>query len=170
MDAYGRREADLDREVALARLGAAQRDAARSQLSAPQAGYVLTPNLAEQEGVRLEAGEVFCQVSPLDTLRVEIGISESDVDRIRPGETLRLKVLGFPDRQFRGRVTEVAWQGEPMKPGHPAVFKVLGWVANPGPTLRSGMTGRARIDVVPDTLLARWGRGLWRWIRMSFWM
>ncbi len=170
MDAYGRREADLDREVALARLGAAQRDVERSQLLAPQAGYVLTPDLAEREGVRLEAGEVFCQVSPLDTLRVEVGISESDVDRIRPGETLRLKVLGFPDRQFRGRVTEVAWQGEPGLPGHPAVFKVLGWVANPGPTLRSGMTGRARIDVAPDTLLARWGRALWRWIRMGFWM
>ncbi len=170
MDSYGRREADLDREVALARLTAAERDAARSQLTAPQAGYVLTPDLAEREGTRLEAGEVFCQVSPLDTLRVEVGITESEVDRIRPGETLRLKVLGFPDRQFRGHVSEVSWQGEPTQTGRPAVFKVLGWVANPGPALRSGMTGRARIDVAPDTLLTRWGRGLWRWLRMGFWL
>jgi len=170
VDAYARREAELDREVALARLNAAENAAARSQLTAPQTGTVLTPDLAERVGTRLEPGEVFCQVSPLDTLRVEIGVSETDVARIHPGESLRLKVLGFPDRQFRGRVTEVSWQGEPTGRGRPTVFKAMGWVANPGPTLRSGMTGRARIDVAPDTLLARWGRGIWRWLRMGFWM
>ncbi len=169
-DPYGRRMAELHREQALARLGAAERDDRRAHLTAPVTGYVLTPNLRELEGAYLEAGDVFCQVSPLDTLRVEIGASEMDVARIRPGQTLRLKVLAFPDRQFRGRVTEVSWDGEPTKPGRPSVFKVVGWIANPGPSLRSGMTGRARIDVGRDTLLARALRGLWRWFRMEFWI
>jgi GAF domain-containing protein len=169
-DAYARRLADLEREGALARLTAAERDQARAQILAPQAGYVLTPDLARLEGRRLAAGDVFCQVSRLDTLRAEIGVSEADVARIRPGQTLRLKVLGFPDRQFRGRVSEVSWMGESTRPGRPTVFKVMGWVANPGSALRSGMTGRARIDVQPDTLLARWMRGVWRWLRMGFWM
>ena len=70
-------------------------------------------------------------------------------------------IVEDPDRQFRGRVTEVSWLGEPTRPGRPAAFKVLGWVANPGAAMRSGMTGRARIDVRPDTLLARWTRGVW---------
>lgn len=169
-DAYARRQADLEREGALARLSAAERDQARAQILAPQAGYVLTPDLARLEGRRLAAGDVFCQVSRLDTLRAEIGVSEADVARIRPGQTLRLKVLGFPDRQFRGRVSEVSWMGEPTRPGRPTVFKVMGFVANPGSALRSGMTGRARIDVQPDTLLSRWLRGVWRWLRMGFWM
>ncbi|MGH7725665.1 MAG: efflux RND transporter periplasmic adaptor subunit [Candidatus Eiseniibacteriota bacterium] len=169
-DPFARRMAELDREGAMARLAALERDNARSQLTAPVTGYVLTPNLAERAGTYLEAGEVFCQVSPLDTLRVEIGVSETDVARIRPGQTLRLKVLGYPDRQFRGRVTEVSWQGEPSRPGRPTVFKVLGFVANPGPTLRSGMTGRARVDVSPETLIVRWLRGVWRWLRMGFWL
>ena len=95
---------------------------------------------------------------------------DTDVARIRPGQTLRLKVLGYPDRQFRGRVTEVSWLGEPTHPGQPAAFKILGWVANPGSALRPGMTGRARVDVQADTLMARWTRGVWRWLRMGFWM
>jgi len=169
-DAYARRLADLDRESALARLTAAEGEQARTQLIAPTGGFVLTPSLEALEGRRLEEGEIFAQVSPLDTLRVEIGVSEADVARIRPGQTLRLKVLGFPDRQFRGTIHEVAWMGEPTGHGRPAVFKVLGRVANPQGQLKSGMTGRARIDVSPDTLLSRWTRGLWRWIRMSFWM
>lgn len=169
-DPFARRMADLDRERALARLAAAERDDRRAHLTAPVTGYVLTPNLKEREGSYLLAGDVFCQVSPLDTLRVEAGVSETDISRIRPGQTLRLKVLAFPDRQFRGRVTEVSWGGEPTKPGRPSVFKVVGWVANPGPSLRSGMTGRARIDVGRDTILARFLRGFWRWLRMGFWL
>ena len=169
-DAYARRLADLDRESALARLAAAQGELSRAQLIAPTGGFVLTPSLEALEGRRLEEGEIFAQVSPLDTLRVEIGVSEADVARIRPGQALRIKVLGFPDRQFRGTVHEVAWMGEPTAHGRPAVFKVLGRVANPNGLLKSGMTGRARVDVAPDTLLSRWTRGLWRWIRMSFWM
>jgi hypothetical protein len=157
-------------EVVSARLAAVGVEDRRGRLVAPVDGVVLTPNLSERVGSWLEAGEVLMQVSPLDTLRVEIGVSESDVARIRPGQPLRVKVLGFPDRQFRGRVDEVAWLGEPTHPGRPAVFKVLGHVANPNGLLKSGMTGRARIDVTPDTLLSRWARGLWRWLRMSFWM
>ena len=30
------------------------------------------------------------------------------------------------------------------------------------------MTGRARVDVGVETLLSRAGRGLWRWLRLSF--
>jgi len=169
-DAYARRLADLEKESALARLAGAEGEQARAQLVAPLSGFVLTPDLEALEGRRLEEGDVFAQVSPLDTLRVEIGVSEAEVARIHPGESLRLKVLGFPDRQFRGTVTEVAWAGEPTAAGRPAVFKVLGRVANPNGLLKSGMTGRARVDVAPDTLLSRWLRGFWRWLRMSFWM
>lgn len=169
-DAYARRLADLEREGALAQLSAAELDQSRTQILAPRAGYVLTPDLGALEGRRLAAGDVFCQVSRLDTLRVEVGVSEAEVTRIRPGQSLRLKVLGFPERQFKGQVGEVAWMGESTRPGQPAAFKVVGWVANPGSVLRAGMTGRARVDVPPDTLLARWTRGLWRWLRMGFWL
>jgi len=131
---------------------------------------VLTPDLAEKEGARLSAGDIFCQVSRLDSLRVEVAVTETEIGRVRPGETVRLKVVGFPDRQFAGRVTEVSWQGEPTRPGRPSAFRVLGMVANPGPALRSGMTGRARVDVSAETLLARWTRAICRWLRMAFWM
>ena len=54
-DAYARRLADLEREGALAQLSAAELDQARTQILAPRAGYVLTPDLAGLEGRRLAA-------------------------------------------------------------------------------------------------------------------
>jgi multidrug efflux pump subunit AcrA (membrane-fusion protein) len=168
-DVLAERLAEIDRDQARARLAAVGAEDRRGRLVAPVDGVVLTPNLAERVGTWVEAGEALAQVSPLDTMRVEIGVSETDVSRIRPGQTLRLKVLGYPDRQFKGRVTEVGWEGEAPVPGKPSVFKVVGWVANPGPSLRSGMTGRARVDVGRDTLLARGLRGVWRALRLNFW-
>jgi RND family efflux transporter MFP subunit len=167
-DAFGRRLAELEGEGALARLGAAEREDARANLLAPIDGFVLTTGLGELEGAWLEAGDVFAQVSPLDTLRVEIGIPETEIARVRPGQVVRVKVLAFPDRQFKGRVTEVGWQGEEAEPGRPTVFKVVGRIANPDGALRSGMTGRGRVDVGSDTLLARFLRGTWRWLRLGF--
>jgi RND family efflux transporter MFP subunit len=169
-DPLERRQAELGQQESLARLQAAESEGASTQLTAPADGYVLTPALEEQLGSYLNPGQVLCYVSPLDTLRVEVAVSELDMGSVRPGERLRLKVLGFPDRQFKGRVTEVSWQGEPGAPGKPSTFLVRGWVANEGMGLRAGMTGRARVDVGGATLLSRWVRGPYRALRFGLWL
>lgn len=169
-DPVERHLAQLSRTQALARAAATLVAGDRSRLVAPVDGYVLTPALRQQVGAYLAPGETFCQVSPVDTLRVEVAITETDVAAVRPGQTLRLKVLGFPDRQFEGRVSEVSWQGEPEGRGKPSTFLVRGWVANEGARLRSGMTGRARVDVGSATLLSRWTRGFYRAVRLGLWV
>jgi RND family efflux transporter MFP subunit len=169
-DALERRRAELAQQESMARLDQAESDGASTQLIAPADGYVLTPALEQRVGSYLNAGEVLCYVSPVDTMRVEVAVSELDMGTVRPGERLRLKVLGFPDRQFKGRVTEVSWQGEPGAPGKPSTFLVRGWVANEGLGLRAGMTGRARVDVGGATLLSRWVRGPYRALRFGLWL
>src|SRR5204863_8404812 len=99
-------------------------DGASTQLITPADGYVLTTALEQRVGSYLNAGEVLCYVSPIDTLAVEVAVSELDMGTVRPGERLRLKVPGFPARQFKGRVTEVSWQGEPGAGGKPSTFLV----------------------------------------------
>jgi multidrug efflux pump subunit AcrA (membrane-fusion protein) len=160
----------LTQEQAMARLAAAQNEGASTQLTAPADGFVLTPALDTRVGSYLRPGDVLCYVSPLDTLRVEVAVSELDMGAVRPNERLRLKVLGFPDRQYKGRVTEVSWQGEPGAEGKPSSFLVRGWVTNPGLGLRAGMTGRARVDVGGATMLSRWLRGPYRALRFGLWL
>jgi RND family efflux transporter MFP subunit len=169
-DPVERRMAELRRRQALARLAGARREEGQTELIAPVDGYVLTPLLKEMEGSLLEAGDVLCQVSPLDTMHVDVAISEIDIRSIEPGQKLRIKVLGFPDRQYEGLVTGISWQGEEARAGRSSSFVVRGWVANPGPELRSGMTGRARIDVASTTLLWRWTRGIIRGLRFGLWV
>jgi len=169
-DPLERRRAELTREQAMARLDAAETEGASTQLTAPSDGYVLTPALETRIGSYLRPGEVLCYVSPLDTLRVEVAVSELDMGAVRPGERLRLKVLGFPDRQYKGEVSEVSWQGEPAAEGKPSNFLVRGWVVNPDHGLRAGMTGRARVDVGGATLLSRWLRGPYRALRFGLWL
>ena len=169
-DPVERRRAELAQQESMARLAAAEAEGASTQLTAPADGYVLTPALDQRVGSYLSAGDVFCYVSPIDTLRVEVAVSELDMGAVRPGERLRLKVLGFPDRQFQGKVTEVSWQGEAGLPGKPSTFLVRGWVANEGLGLRAGMTGRARVDVGGATMLSRWLRGPYRALRFSLWL
>jgi multidrug resistance efflux pump len=169
-DPVERRLAELRREQAVARLAALQHEAGRTELVAPVSGTVLTPLVEERVGDWFEMGDIFCQVSPLDTLFVEVAIDEVDVHRIRPGSELRIKVLAFPDRQFRGQVASVSWVGERPRPGQRSHFLVRGWVVNPGPSLRTGMTGRARVEAGNATLLWRVTRDLLRGLRLWIWV
>lgn len=169
-DPVARRLAELRQDEAMARLAEARLEGARTQLVAPVDGYVLTPAIDERIGDWLEAGDVLCQVSPLDTLRVEVAVAEEDIGRIQAGQRLRVKVLGFPERQFTGLVTDISWIGDSPGPGMGSHFAVRGWVENPGPSLRAGMTGRARIDVEGATLLWRMTRGVVRMFRFWAWI
>ena len=169
-DPVARRLAQLARAEAVARAAAARVTGDQARLLSPADGYVLTPALRAQ----VEPTWPRARSSARSPRWTPCGSSwpspRSTSARSAPGQPLRLKVLGFPDRQFRGRVTEVSWQGEVGQPGKPATFLVRGWVANEGLRLRSGMTGRARVDVGRATLLSRWTRGLYRAFRLSFWV
>ncbi len=124
-------------------------------LSAPFAGQVLELNLDQQVGRHLAAGESFCTVASLDSMRAEILVSEVRVGRLAMGQPVAVKVEAFPTRTFSGRVEEVGWRGNPDPHGIP-LFAVHAAIANPGHLLRPGMSGigRARVGRRPLAALA----------------
>ena len=104
-----------------------QRELARLRLVAPIAGVVIppparpkmlvpselsefagTPLDAQNLGCRLEAGTLFCQVGEPDRLEALVIASEADVERLRPGQRVRISLHMTPGDIRTGRVEEVA--------------------------------------------------------------
>ena len=139
------------------------------RLVAPATGSVLTPRVEERVGEHLERGDVLCEVARLDPAYVEVQIPEEDVGALRPGREARVKVLAYPDRQFRGKVLSIAPEG--LGPGgKPATFTVTVECPNPNLDLLAGMTGRAKVDAGVSPWLWNVLRPLARAIRMNFWI
>ncbi|MBI2955708.1 MAG: efflux RND transporter periplasmic adaptor subunit [Acidobacteria bacterium] len=149
----------------------------KARLRAPLAGVVVTAKVEEKVGQRLAAGETFCELVRYDELAVEMNVPETQVDLIRAGNRVAVKLNTFPTQTIAARVESISAQtivaeGEQF-------FVVRAVFENPEDRARPGMVGRAKISAaggwpigglypVGYVILrspARWAwRKVWTWL------
>ncbi len=101
-------------EAHLAQARAAQRQVEvmieKATLRAPRSGIILSRPI--HEGEQATPGMPLMTIGSLDMVRLTIYISESDIGRVRLGQTAEVTVDSFPGRIFRGTVTFIAQSAE----------------------------------------------------------
>jgi hypothetical protein len=130
---------------------------------------VLTHDLQLELHRELHLNEVFCQVAPLDSMRIVIPLTEKQVRWVRQGQPVQITTYAYPGTAFHGVIAAnpVILIGQDMPPAfsirrHGDVptaldrqgkevpiertFEAEIQVDNAGGLLREGMTGRAKID------------------------
>ncbi len=142
----------------------------RTRIRSLVAGTVATPRVEEQVGMRLERGDVFCEVVDPARQRVEVIVPEQDAGLVSESMPVKLKLRAWPSRSFHGVVERVGVAAV-VEEGE-RVFIVSAQLDDPPETLRSGMTGRAKITTGPASVArvvfrrpARWIWGIvWGWL------
>jgi HlyD family secretion protein len=134
-------------EAALAQARARLAD---TRLEAPMDGVVLRKNL-EPGATAAPGAAIVTLVDPSD-LWLRAYIAETDLGRVRIGQSARVTVDAFPGQPFEGRVTEVASGAEftprnvqTQKERVNLVFRVKVAIANPDGRLKPGMPADALI-------------------------
>jgi len=84
--------------------------AANATLTSPIAGVVLSRNI--EPGEVVGAGISLLTVADLRTVWLRIFVPENRLGRLKIGQPADVVVDAFPDRAFRGRITEIASQAE----------------------------------------------------------
>jgi len=88
-----------------------QEQLSRTKLRAPVSGIVsgLSVKVGETVlGTSMMSGTPLMKIVDLNIMEVHVDVSESDVLRIRPGDTAFVEVDAYLDRRFSGIVTQVA--------------------------------------------------------------
>ncbi len=137
-------------------------------LRAPISGTVLTARPQERVGASLDAGEPFVVLGQTDSLELDFGVDQREVDRVSPGAEVRLRVDALPQRTFTGRVLRVgqmARTGGAQEPN----FPVTAIFANDDGALRPGMVTQARVLTAPMSVLGRLFRTPFRSLRLFWW-
>ena len=141
-----------------------------AQLRSPISGVVITPNLQNSAGKHLDAGTQFAQVLDISSAVLQIAVPERDTPLMSTGLNAALKLDSYPQRTWHGRVAVVspeagAGDGE-------RTFNVEVPLSNPDGSLRTGMTGRAKISIgwrpAGYVLLRR--PALWIWQTLWNWI
>jgi RND family efflux transporter MFP subunit len=141
-----------------------------AKLRSPIDGIVVTPDLQNAAGKRLDAGTAFAQVLDLSSALVQISVPERDTVLISPGEHVAIKLDSYPQRTWRGTVSVVS--PEAKAGDGDRTFTVEVPLPNADASLRSGMTGRAKISLgwKPSGYVLLRRPALWIWQTLWNWI
>jgi putative peptide zinc metalloprotease protein len=104
-----------------------------SQIKSPIRGVVTS----------ISSGGNLLSIANLDTMRVSIKVSEKDLDVLKQGLPVKLKVRSYPFLSFWGAVTRISHLAEAKGPNK--IFPVTCKIENRGHLLKPGMTGHAKV-------------------------
>ena len=146
-------------------------DLGRTRIRAREAGVVATPRVEDRAGLKLARGEVFCDIVQLDRQEIEMLVPERDAGLVAPGMPVKVRLYALPTTRVRAAVEQVGVVAT-EDPDAGRVFTVRARLEGHPEGLRSGMTGRAKVDTGRASLgrvmfrrPARWAWNvLWGWL------
>jgi RND family efflux transporter MFP subunit len=130
-------------------------------------GVVATPRVDELVGSALAKGETFCEVVDPRQQKVEVAVSEKDGGLLDVGMPVKVKLSAYPTRSFYGTVEQVGVLA--VLRDEERVFLVRLHLDSEDVILRSGMTGRAKINTGAAALGRVMFRRPARWIWSVLW-
>lgn len=136
-------------------------------LRAPMRGVVLSARPERKVDSKLAAGESFIVLGRTDTLELEFGVDQRDINRVRVGDPVRIRMEALPQRTIDGRVTSV---GAMALTGDTVVrYLVRALVPNSDGAVKPGMAAHARVLTAPASLAGRLLRTPVRVVRLLWW-
>jgi HlyD family secretion protein len=111
--------------------------------------------LSVEEGENVLAGDLYNEGSPivviadLSEMEAQILVDETEVVKVRTGQTAEVEVDAFPDRKLKGRVFEVgnsAYNAGPLGSQEAKDFRVRILLEEVPESLRPGLSARAEVE------------------------
>lgn len=120
---------------------------ARCTIYAPIDGLVL--NRQTEKGKTVSASTsaptLFVIVNNLANMQINASVSEADVGTVREGQDVNFTVDAFPNRQFRGKISQI--RNNPTTQSSVVVYSTIISVDNRDLALKPGMTANVSIIV-----------------------
>lgn len=121
-------------------------------ITAPSSGMVVYKK--DRRGNKIKAGSsinsferVVATLPDLSSLLSKIYVSEIEINKVKPGQEVDVRVDAFPNKLFKGKVFTVANIGEKLENSDTKVFEVMVKIDGSDPTLRPSMTTSNKVII-----------------------
>ncbi len=133
---------------ARASLGQAEVNLEKTAISSPIDGIVVSRNVdvGQTVAASMQAPTLFLIAADLAAMRVNASVDESDVGRVKAGQTVRFRVDAFPSEEFTGTVSQVRLS--PTVEQNVVTYQTVIDVPNLELKLRPGMTANVTVETV----------------------
>jgi HlyD family secretion protein len=125
----------------------AETDLKYTRILAPIDGVVVARqyDVGQTVAASFQAPTLFTIAQDLTKMQVAADVSESDIGTVKVGQPVRFNVDAYPDRDFRGRVSQIRLNATVNQ--NVVTYPVIVEVANPEQMLRPSMTANVAIEV-----------------------
>jgi RND family efflux transporter MFP subunit len=150
-----------------AQLALAEEKLARSRILAPFDGLIVSGDLSQMLGSPVEKGKALFEIAPLNSYRLIVQVDERDVRYISVGQSGTVALAGMPGEQVPmtlSKITPVTVAEEGRNS-----FRVEARLSEPGPNLRPGMEGVAKIKSGRRSIVWIWTHPVVDWLRLAAW-
>jgi multidrug resistance efflux pump len=122
-----------------------QKQQRRREVRSRIAGVVVTPRLREKIGSSIQEGETVCVVENRSFFEAEITLTEEKIAHLKRGLEVELKARALPYATLTGRVTRIATSAAEDDDKAQSTLAVHCRLIDTPATLRTSLTGHARI-------------------------
>ncbi len=150
-----------------ARLDLIEEQLARTRLTAPFDGFIVSGNLSQSLGAPVERGQVLFTVAPLLDYRVILEVDERDIGTVQVGQGGSMVLSGMPGKPLSFTVEKITLVSTAEEGRN--FFTVESQLLEKTDLLRPGMEGVAKITVERRKLIWIWTHRLFDWIRLQLW-
>ncbi len=158
-------QAQIDQ--ARAQVGLIEEQIARTVLTAPLNGIIVSGDLSQMIGASVSRGQPLFTIAPIDDFRVILSVDERDTAQIQPGQTGQILIAALPEQPLPYVVTQVTPVNH-IGDGR-NLFRIEADLKETDAALRSGMQGVGKTTIEERLTIANWTRGLRDWLRMELW-
>ena len=150
-----------------AQLSLVENKLARTHITAPLDGIIISGDLTQSLGALVQRGDVLFEIAPADAYRLILKVDESRIADVTKEQTGRLVLSSFPKTRFDFHIVRITPLA--MAEAGQNRFQVEARLEKPSDALRPGMEGVGKISVDRRNLFGIWTRGLFEKIRLWLW-
>lgn len=141
------KSAEAGLKQALGSLKVAQTNLENATIRSPVDGIVISRSVdvGQTVAASFQTPTLFSIAQDLTKMQIDTNVDESDIGRAAPGQHAAFTVDAWPDREFRGKVSQV--RNAPMKTENVVTYNVVVLVDNHELLLKPGMTANVTLLV-----------------------
>ena len=113
-------------------------------VTSPMEGFVLSMAENAQAGALLAAGTAIAEIGSMNPMQIRVQVFENEAVRLREGDSATVRVPSLQDREYAGKVMQIAWTPQTLQADAPSYYNVQLEVPNDDLALKQGFKALVR--------------------------
>jgi HlyD family secretion protein len=113
-------------------------------ITSPMDGFVLSVAENAQAGALIPANTALGEIGSMDTMQVRVQVFENEAVKLKVGDSAVVRIPSLQDREYAGKITQIAWTPRVLQPDSPSFYDVRLEVRNEDLALKQGFKALVR--------------------------